>query len=202
MRNKRILILLFVTVLIASASSVGLNSISNSTRKGLPSQTHDSERGDVVPEHVVYGSLFHKIMHLREKTKKLQAEGRIGQKPYFILKREAGLSEEQSTALEAIALAWWQRVEQQDNKAKAIIAAFRSRFPDGRVPAGGPPPPPPELKTMWDERNAMILRGRDQLRATFGEKEFARFDNYIKFYHGANTSAVTTNPVSRKSIQK
>lgn len=141
-------------------------------------------------------------MHLREKTKELQAQGRIGQKPYFILKREAGISEEQSVALEAIALACWQRVEQQDKKAKAIIAAFRSRFPDGRVPADGPPPPPPELKTMWDERNEMILRARDQLRATFGEKEFARFDNHIKFYHGANTSPITTNPVSRKPVQK
>jgi hypothetical protein len=202
MRNKRILILLFTAALTASASSVGLNSVSNATREVLPPHAHDSERTPVVPDHVVYGSLFHKVMHLREKTKELQAQGRIGQKPYFILKREVRISEDQSIALEAIALACWQRVEQQDKKAKAIIAAFRSRFPDGRVPADGPPPPPPELKIMWDERNEMILRARDQLRATFGEEEFARFDNHIKFYHGANTSPITTNPVSRKPVQK
>jgi hypothetical protein len=202
MHNKRILIVLFTAVLTASASSVGLNSVSNATRKVLPSHAHDSERSNVVPDHVVYGFLFHKMELLRQKTKELQAEGRIGQKPYFILKREAGLSEEQSIALEAIALACLQRVKQQDNKAKAIIAAFRSRFPDGRVPADGPPPPPPELKIMWDERNAMILRARDQLRATFGEAEFARFDNYVKFYHGANTSPLTTNPVSGRPRQK
>ena len=202
MRNKRILILLFTAVLTASASGVGLNSVSKATYEVLASHAHDSERSHALPDHVVYGMLFHKLVHLREKTKELQAEGRVGQKPYFILKKEAGLSEEQSTALEAIALACWQRVEQQDDKAKAIIAAFRSRFPEGRVPADGPPPPPPELKTMWDERNAIILRARDQLRATFGEGEFARFDNHVKFYHGTNTSAVTTNPVSRKPRQQ
>jgi hypothetical protein len=55
---------------------------------------------------------------------------------------------------------------------------------------------------MWEERNAMILRARDQLRAAFGEEEFARFDNYAKFHYGANASPVTPNPVSPQTKQK
>lgn len=202
MPNKRISSLLCVAVLIASVIIVFRNSVSNATNQDGPVHAHDSDRTRVVPEHVVYGSLFRKIVRLREKTRELQADGRISQKPYFILKKEAGLNEDQSTALEAIAFACWQKVEQQDKKAKATIAAFHSRFPDGQVPTDGLPPPPPELKTMWDERNAVILRARDQLRQTFGESEFARFDNYTKFYYGTNPSAVTTNPVSRSPRKK
>jgi len=52
---------------------------------------------------------------------------------------------------------------------------------------------------MWEERIAMILRARDQLRATLGEEEFARFDNRAKFYYGMNKSPVTINPVGRKA---
>lgn len=202
MHNKRILILLCAAVLIASTLSVGLNSVSKATREVLPSPVHDSERTHVVPDHVAYAALFHKIARLREKTRELQAQGRISQKPYFILDKEAGLSEGQSMALEAIAVACWQQVEQQDKKAKAIIAAFQSQFPNGRVPAEGAPSPPPELKRMWDERNAIILRARDQVRGAFGETEFARVDNHIKFYYGANTSPIKTNPVNRNPKQK
>jgi hypothetical protein len=55
---------------------------------------------------------------------------------------------------------------------------------------------------MWEERNAMILRARDQLRAVFGEEEFARFDNYAKFHYGTNKSPVTINPVNPNPAQK
>lgn len=161
-----------------------------------------SEPSGEVPDYAVYGFLFHKVVRLREKTIELQGQGRIGLKRYFPIQREAGLSQGQATALEAIAFACRQQVKQQDQKAKAIIKAFQSGFPEGRVPAGGAPPPPPELKTMWEERNAMILRARDQLRAVFGEEEFARFDNYAKFHYGTNKSPVTINPVNPNPAQK
>jgi hypothetical protein len=63
MRNKRILIVLFAAVLTASASSVGLNSASNATREVSPSHAHDSERSNIVPDHVVYG-YSHTTSHL------------------------------------------------------------------------------------------------------------------------------------------
>jgi len=139
------------------------------------------------------------VVRLREKTTELQAQGRIGLKPYFPLQQEAGLTEGEATALEAIAFACREQVRQQDEKAKAIIIAFQSHFPGGRAPESGAPPPPPELKTMWEERSAIILRARDQLRAAFGDEEFARFDNYSKFQYGTNTSPVTVNRVNHNA---
>jgi hypothetical protein len=156
----------------------------------------------MAPDYAVYNFLFHKVVRLREKTRELQAQGRPAQKPYFPLQAEAGLNEGQATALEAIAFACQQQVAQQDEKAKAIINAFQSQFPEGKVPEGGAPPPPPELKTMWEERNAMILRARDQLRAAFGDEAFARFDNYAKFHYGTNTSPVAINRVPPGPKQK
>jgi len=202
MGKKQIMILSGVAIVLAGAFTVSRNATSKSVRQDLPHQAHASQQSGTVPDYVVYNFLFHKVVRLREKTRELQGQGRIGQKPYFPLRTEAGLTEGQSTALEAIAFACRQQVNQQDQKAKAIINAFRSQFPEGKDPEGGAPPPPPELKAMWEERNAMILRARDQLRAVFGEEEFARFDNYAKFHYGANTSPVTINPVNTGPKQK
>jgi len=55
---------------------------------------------------------------------------------------------------------------------------------------------------MWEERSAIILRARDQLRSVFGEEGFARFDNYAKFHYGTNTAPVTVNAVNPKAPQK
>jgi hypothetical protein len=197
MRKKRIMVFPCVAVLLAVAFTLGRNATSKSVPKE-PQQRHASEPSGEVGDYAVYGFLFHKVVRLHEKTHELQVQGRIGQKPYFAFQREAGLTETQATALEAIAFACRQRVTQQDEKAKAIINAFQARFPGGKLPESGAPPPPPELKILWEERNAIILRARDQLRAAFGEEEFARFDNYAKYHYGTNESPVKINPVIPK----
>lgn len=202
MGKKRLLILACLVLLLAGAFSLNRNTFSKAVPQNLPSPAHPSTDNPAVPDYVVYNFLFRKVVRLREKTRALQAQGRIGQKPYFPLQREAGLSEGQANALEAIAFACWQQVTRQNEKAQAIINAFQSRFPEGRIPQGGAPPPPPELKALWEERNAMILRARDQLRVAFGEEAFGRFDNYAKFHHGTNTSPVTINPVNPKAKQR
>lgn len=103
------------------------------------------------------------------------------------LQREAALSEKQALALQDIASACMQEVARQDDKARAIIGAYKSQFPGHKIPEGvTPPPPPPELKTMWEERNAMVLKARDRLRAALGGEEFYRFDQYVKFQYGAD----------------
>jgi len=135
----------------------------------------------------VYGFVFRKVSMITNKTKELRALGQIGQKPYFALQKDADLSDAQANILESIASACEQEVERQDEKAKVIIEAFRSQFPEGKIPKGvALPPPPPELKLMWEERNAMILLARDRLRAAFGEQEFHRFDQHAKFDFGTN----------------
>ncbi len=202
MSKKQIMIFSCVAFLLVGALTIGRNA-TKAVRQDSHPQAHSSQQSPTAPDYVVYNFLFQKVVRLREKTTELQVQGRIGQKPYFPLQSEAGLTVSQATALEAIAFACRQQVRDQDEKAKAVIMAFRSsQFPGGRVPEGGAPPPPPELKTMQEERNAMILRARDQLRAAFGDEEFARFDNYAKFHYGTNTSPVTVNSVNPKATQK
>jgi hypothetical protein len=184
MPKKLVAISSSLALLLLMAFAVQRNTISKPTqpepRTSSPQQTH------AVPDHVIYNALFRKVARLREKTKEQQALGRIGKRPYFPFKKEAGLNEDQATALESVAFACQQRVAVQDQKAKIIITAFQAQFPGGKVPQSGSPPPPPELKVMWEERNAIILRARDQLRAVFGEEEFGRFEKYARFHYGSN----------------
>lgn len=169
-----------------------------------PDHNHPMVQSVVVPrtgtveDSVVYGFLFHRVARLKEKTKELQIQRRISQKPYFALQKEASLTDDQAMALDAIADSCQQQVRVQDRKAQKIISAFQDNFPGGKVPVSGSPPPPPELKAMWAERNAIILRSRDQLRSALGSEAFVMLDNYAKYYYGANNSPVSLKPVAAK----
>lgn len=153
------------------------------------------DKDATAPEFVVYGFLFGKVARLSKRTQELRSQGAIGEKAYHPLKNEAALSESQSIALEAIAAECEQALAQQDQKAKKIIQAFRERFLPGELPKGTRlPPPPPELITMSQQRNAIILRARDQLRLAFGESAFSRFDTYAKFRFGTKSSPAPHHP--------
>jgi hypothetical protein len=138
--------------------------------------THPSPRTDTpVPEYVVYNFLFRGITTYKKRAEEKghpQARNRSFQK-------EAGLTDDQYGKLDEIAAATLQEVDRQDARAKEIISAFRARYPGGVVPRGEKlPEPPPELLAMQEERNAMLLRGRDRLRAALGEQMFAHFHEF------------------------
>ena len=199
--SAKFAILLSLAVLLVCAFTVRRNTFSRAAQQDVLPLDSPSQQS-VVPDHVVYNSLFRKVVRLREKTNEVQKHNRMDGSKYFPMQREAKLSESQAVALEAIAFACRQQVTEVDKKANAIIQAFQSRFHGGRVPPGGSPPPPPELRALWDERTAIILRARDNVRAALGEEEFVRFDNYAKFHYGANTSNVTIEPVRPKQLSK
>ena len=192
---------LLVSALIILAVLFAINRTSSSRE---PVHSHSSAQSVGVPrmrtveDSVVYGFLFHRVARLKEKTKELQMQRRISQKPYFALQKDASLTDDQAMALDGIAESCQQQVRAQDQKAQKIISAFQDNFPGGKVPAGGSPPPPPELKAMWAERNTIILRSRDQLRSALGSEAFLKLDNYVKYYYGANSAPVSLKPVNAK----
>ena len=143
----------------------------------------------------MYWFVFHNVTRNNERTRELQAQGRARQGLHYPLQREAGLTQGQAQALSQIAAACTQEVKQQDERAQIVIRAFRAQLPPGNTA----PPPPPELRTMWEERNAMVLRCRDRLRLAFGDEAFTRFDNFAKFRYGTNTAPVPVNPVRAAS---
>lgn len=199
MNKKHAAIALFLMVLFVSAFTVRRNSSIKAAHHAGSQRIQSSGQDPVVPDYVVYWTVFHKVVLIREKARELQAQGRLGQNRPAPLQQEAGLTQAQAIALEGIAFACEQQVKQQDAKAKVIADAFRAQFPGGRIPDNATPPaPPPELKVLWDERNAMILRARDQLRTAFGEEVFARFDGYAKSRFGKNVEPIApaiSNPV-------
>lgn len=185
--KARIVTFLGLIVLLAGAFTFQREATTKYIRSSLQPRVGSPAVTEVIPDSVVYGFLFSKIVSTKNRTSTLQAQGRLGPRPWLPLQKEADLSEHQAGVLQSIASSCVQEINRQDEKAREIISAYRSQFPGDKIPAGvTPPPPPPELKVMWEERNAMVLKARDELRAAFGEQEFYRFDQHVKFRYGVN----------------
>jgi hypothetical protein len=77
-----------------------------------------------------------------------------------------------------------------DAEAKLIIDAYKAQYPGGQVPHGQTPQPPPvELRRLSEQRDALALQTRDQLRTAFGNN-FERFDKFVKTRVAADTTIV------------
>ena len=131
-----------------------------------------------LPEHVRYYFLFRHLSVIKETP---AAAG---------FQAKAGLNSGQLQALTSIAINNERELKRLDEKAEAIIAAFHEQYPPGRLPHGiVPPAPPNEINVLQQQREATILRYREQLRRMFGESEFARFDAFVKDEIGGNASS-------------
>ncbi len=136
------------------------------------------------PEHVAYLFLFRSTAQFRKRAVEAGRPKAINP----MLQKEAALNAVQTRKLDEITDDTLWEVEQQDAKARVVIQKFRAKYPNGIVPRGQKlPEPPPELQTMQEERNAIILRGRDRLRLALGEQEFSRFHEFtMKRFAGKN----------------
>ena len=85
---------------------------------------------------------------------------------------KAGLSKEQAAILEQIAKDCEREVALQDAKANKVIEESRTEL-EKRKP-GSPIETPPQLKQLQFERDQIILRHRDLLKAQLGPETFAR----------------------------
>lgn len=177
MHKKRILMALCLLV-----SAFGLISWGTEGRPGRPAQEPAAqEQSPEVPDEVSYHQLFGQMAVFKKKAKELERQGKDGStlKTYF--KRKAELDDADARVLDDIAAQCDVELQRQDAKARAVIDAFKAQYPGGRVPHGEQPKPPPaELRAMSEERDAIVLRYRDLLRASLGEEAFARFHNFVK----------------------
>lgn len=173
MSKSRVLLLLCAAAAVSCAVVFTRPSRGNAA---IGAQHHAAPQGGQVPEHVAFSFLFRSTVTFRQRA----AQTGKAQAPNTALQKEAGIGDVQSRILEEVASATLQEVDQQDARARAVIEAFRARYPGGVVPrAEQLPPPPPELLRMQKERDAILLRGRDRLRAAFGEQEFIRFHDFV-----------------------
>lgn len=181
MNSRKLSALVLLIMITLALFALGNGPTSKTVGAAIP-QTSVHSRTSEIPEYVAYGFLFRLVSKLSDKTRELRSQGRIGPKDYLPLQKEASLTQAQARMLEAIASACQQEIARQDEKAKSVVHAFRAQLPEDKQLRGKPlPPPPAELKALSDERNAIVLRAREQLRLGFGEESFTRFDNYVKF---------------------
>ncbi|MBI4749239.1 MAG: hypothetical protein HY774_12170 [Acidobacteria bacterium] len=165
------------------AGSCGIFFLIQLTVFGTPLPQHKKQEAGTtqaasVPQQVVYFQLFRQVAALEAKAVESPANA---DKYRAVYRNLAGLTDAQNAVLLKTAVDCTRQVDTLDARAKTIIASFRAQFPNGQIPQGKTlPPPPPELLQLQKDRDATILRFRDQLRTAFGEAAFARFDSFVQ----------------------
>ena len=139
------------------------------------------QQSQAIPEYEIYRQLFHHHVTMKRKAEELEKQGKDARFLREFYKREAKLNDDQARAFDAVASDCEQQVARQDAKAKAIIDAALAKNGNGKLQKDArPPEAPPELRSLWDERNAIITRAKYALQAALGDTEFTRFENYVK----------------------
>ena len=198
--NKKIWLVALATCILISVFAVHLATSKGQLAAEIQPHHSDSSPASTtalsVPEPIVYGFLFRNVTRNKERNVELLAKG-VAKKKYFAFKRELDFTAEQSRVVTEIASECEAQVRQQDQNAHFVIAEFRANLPKTKEKQA--PAPPPELKAMWEERNAIILRARDRLRAALGDDTFERLDNFAKYRYSTNKAPVTLRPIDRGS---
>ena len=95
-------------------------------------------------------------------------------------KQSVPLTQDEAKVLAKIALETETHPLAIEEQATTIIRRFREKI-DAELKSGrNPSPEPPELQTLQKQRVRITLQGRDELRKTFGESTFSRFNSFVK----------------------
>jgi hypothetical protein len=174
-KHKRIIICLSVVVAIAAGVTFKFQKSQVRAKETPPSQQQQA-----IPEFEVYRMLFHHHVSMKKKADELEKQGKDAKFLREFYKREAKLTDDQASAFDEIATKCEEEIAKQDAKAQAIIDKVLAKNGNGKLAKGvQPPETPPELRTLWDERNAIIMKYRYGLEAAFGGSEFKRFADYV-----------------------
>lgn len=174
--------LLTISLVVISVCAVAFGGrISGRAGKANVTQDVTVAREQGLPEHVPYIFLFEHLRHLKKKSDEFKNQGKDGSGFQRRFKKTLVIDDDQFARLEEIALSLEPELEAVDKKAEKVIKEFKKTYPEGVVPPGTViPPPPAELTALQEERNRLILRGRDRLKGALGEMEFNRFDQIMK----------------------
>lgn len=179
MNIRRVLAVLTTTAMVIAVFSFTriTQPAAQSSRQGSQQGSQQSVEPDV-PDAIAYRHLFRYVGKLKKEADELEGRGKDATSYRTHFKRAANLSEYHARALDDIATQYLSEVQTVDTRARLVIESYRAQYPDGKVPHGEhPAPPPTELKQLREERDAITLRSRDNLRSTFGEEEFKNFHN-------------------------
>jgi hypothetical protein len=174
---KKTALIIAVCLIVLTAASLTLNK----ERASAASSQKRPSPVVYIPDEVKYSALFHYVVDLQEQADELERAGKDGSSLRMHIQLEAGLDYQTARVLNQVAAACIKEVDQQDRLAMAVIEKFRAQFPGGKVPAGVKlPPPPPELSQMQEERDLIILRGRDEIRVTVGDRGYSQMNDFVE----------------------
>ncbi len=184
--TKKLIIFVVGVVLLGVAALVFSSQLNSNVR--TLAQNNPPE----VPDQIVYRHLFRHAAAFKAKADGLERQGKEAKHLRRFFKHKANLSDYEAQALDRIASQCATEIKAVDERAKPIIEAYKAQYPNGQVPHGQlPAPPPAVLREMTRERNELVLRKRDELRAAFGEERFKHFHQFVK-----SKNAPNVNPVS------
>jgi len=154
-------------------------------------------RSNAVPDRALYWAMFRHIVHLQTVAASLGAAGQPEKQNDLLsyYQRKAALTAVEDSLLKQMARECADQVQQNDNKAKALIQSIRSRFPGGKLPdRASLPAIPSELLAMQQERNKIIDDHIAKLQSVFGDSEFHRLDRFVKMHIAPQVSSVPMIP--------
>src|ERR1044072_3004152 len=117
MAKRAALVCFFGVALLLGVFTFGKGALSKRVAETRPLAKQPLAVDPNVPDHVMYGVMFAKVVRSREKTRELQAKHRVGLNEYSPLQTEISLTHGQPTAREAIAT-----VCQQPRKCPLFVA--------------------------------------------------------------------------------
>lgn len=181
-----------LTVLLIGVVLLGVIAFSFNRQINSAAPVSAENKSPEVPDEVVYRHLFRHAAAFKAKSDELERQGKDAEHLKGFFKHKASLSDDEAQTFERIAVQCALEIKLIDERAKPIIEAYKAQYPNGQVPHGQPPAAPPAaLRQMTKERNDLVLRKRDELRAAFGENEFGRFQDFVKSKIAPNVNPVT-----------
>lgn len=168
-------------VLIIGIGLLGGIALIFSSPMSSTAQTSAQTNPPETPDYVPYLFVFRQAASFQAQANELERQGKNASHLRGFFKHKADLSDYEAQMLDQIAAQCAFEIKLLDERAKPIIEAYKANYPNGQVPHGQKlPPPPAELRQLTIERNNLVLRKRDELRAAFGEEAFGRFQKFIK----------------------
>lgn len=147
---------------------------------GAQSQQAQAPR-QPAPAHAVYNEFFFHVNFLRKKAAKEEQAGKDAGLLRSFYKRQAKLDDAQNDLVEKAASDLERELERVDRKVAKVVEKFRADVQAMEIkPGQRPPDPPAELKAMRAEREALVMRSLEGLRARLGGEAFGRLDQYIR----------------------
>lgn len=130
-------------------------------------------------EKAIYFILFHHLAVIKEKNGKESGQGELPVDYLELYKSNASLSDFQTRFLFQTAEECMNEIKPLEAEMNAIVKNSRNKYPNREVAYGEDiPQPPKELKELWEQKDKIVLKYKENLENMFGEEKFADFNDF------------------------